>query len=84
MGEKIILSVHVVVTIVIGSILYSHFYPWLYNKVNHVTKRGEDLHDKIDMLNTVIMLTSLYAVMGSIGILFTVATKQFIKYKLKK
>jgi len=60
MGKKIIISAQFLFSIMLGSVVYTYFYPWLYNKVNHVTKRGPDLHDKIDLLNSVIMLSILY------------------------
>ena len=43
--------VSVLLSLIIPSLLYTYYYPWLYNKVNHYTKRGEDLDDKVDIIN---------------------------------
>ena len=40
-----------ILSILIPSLLYSYYYPFLYNEVNKITKRGEPLDDKIDLLN---------------------------------
>tara|TARA_B110000285_G_scaffold229595_1_gene294608 strand:- start:1040 stop:1300 length:261 start_codon:yes stop_codon:yes gene_type:complete len=40
-----------IMSILIPSLLYSYYYPFLYNEVNKITKRGEQLDDKIDLLN---------------------------------
>ena len=42
------------VSIIIPGVLYTYYYPWLYNKVNNYTKRGEDLN-QIDLLNVMIV-----------------------------
>ena len=62
----LILSTEVIILLIIGSFVYTYLYPWLYNKVNHITKRGEDLDDEIDIVNTMIMFLSLYLFMGFI------------------
>ena len=67
MGQKLVMSVELMLVLIFGSVLYTYFYPWLYNKVNHITKRGQDLHDKIDLMNTMIMLGALYVVMILLG-----------------
>ena len=45
------------VSALMGALIYIHWYPWLYNKINKYTKRGEDLHENIDFVNTMIMFT---------------------------
>ena len=59
MGKKLIVSLmfsgQFIITIIIFSIMYTYLYPWIYNKVNHFTERGQDLDDKIDIINTMIM-----------------------------
>ena len=69
-----------IMIIIIFSILYTYFYPWIYNKVNHFTERGQDLDDKIDIINTMIMASILYLLIMIIGIVLgngvlSVATK---------
>ena len=84
MGKKLIGSLmfsgQFIMTIIIFSILYTYFYPWIYNKVNHFTGRGQDLDDKIDIINTMIMASILYLLIMIIGIVLgngflSVATK---------
>ena len=55
MGKKLIISASVIFSSIIFSLMYTYFYPWLYNKVNNVTKRGQDLDDSIDIVNVFIM-----------------------------
>ena len=84
MGKKLIGSLmfsgQFIMIIIIFSILYTYFYPWIYNKVNHFTGRGQDLDDKIDIINTMIMASILYLLIMIIGIVLgngflSVATK---------
>ena len=72
MGKKLIGSLmfsgQFIITIIIFSIMYTYLYPWIYNKVNHFTERGQDLDDKIDIINTMIMASILYLLIMIIGI----------------
>jgi len=47
--------IKVLLSLIIPSILYVYYYPWLYNKINNVTERGQDLDDKMDFVNVVLM-----------------------------
>jgi hypothetical protein len=42
-------------SLIIPTTLYVYYYPWLYNKVNQFTERGEDLDDQMDFVNVLIM-----------------------------
>ena len=47
--------IKVLLSLIIPSILYVYYYPWLYNKINNITERGQDLDDQIDFVNVVLM-----------------------------
>ena len=90
MGKKLIGSLmfsgQFIMTIIIFSVMYTYLYPWIYNKVNHFTERGQDLDDKIDIINAMIMALILYLftciiIFGTGGILVAVSK---IKKKSKK
>ena len=88
MGKKIIITAtaQLIVSIIIFSVMYTYLYPWIYNKVNHFTERGQDLDDKIDIINAMIMALILYLftciiIFGTGGILVAVSK---IKKKSKK
>lgn len=80
MGKKIIITAtaQLIVSIIIFSVMYTYLYPWIYNKVNHFTERGQDLDDKIDIINAMIMALILYLftciiLFGTGGIIFAVS-----------
>jgi len=60
--------------------MYAYFYPWLYNKVNHVTKRGKDLDDDIDMVNVIIMAAGVFGALQALMAL----TERGIASRIKK
>ena len=75
MGEKLIITAQLVMYIILFSVMYTYLYPWIYNKVNHFTERGQDLDDKIDIINVMIMIFILYIfiaviALGTGGIIF--------------
>ena len=35
--------------------MFVYAYPWLYNMINKFTKRGPDLHENIDFVNSMLM-----------------------------
>ena len=89
MGGKLIITAtaQLVVSIIIFSIMYTYLYPWIYNKVNHFTERGQDLDDKIDIINAMIMALILYIfitiiALGTGGIIFAAA--KIVRNKSKK
>ena len=88
MGKKLIGSLmfsgQFIVTIIIFSILYTYFYPWIYNKVNHFTERGQDLDDKIDIINTMIMSAIVSISFMITGIVLGGAGISATKYKKSK
>ena len=88
MGKKLIGSLmfsgQFIMTIIIFSIMYTYFYPWIYNKVNHFTERGQDLDDKIDIINAMIMAAILYILIMIIGIVLGGAVISATKYKKSK
>ena len=88
MGKKLIGSLmfsgQFIVTIIIFSILYTYFYPWIYNKVNHFTERGQDLDDKIDIINTMIMSAIVSISFMITGIVLGGAVISATKYKKSK
>lgn len=46
--------------LILATLSYSLIYPKLYNIINSVTERGDDLDDKIDFVNTFLTISSLY------------------------
>ena len=51
---KFIKIISICLSLLLPALLYTYYYPWLYNKVNNYTKRGEDLN-QIDLLNVIIV-----------------------------
>ena len=51
---KFMKIISVCLSLLLPALLYTYYYPWLYNKVNNYTKRGEDLN-QIDLLNVIIV-----------------------------
>jgi len=41
-------------SLLLPALLYTYYYPWLYNKINNYTERGEDLNE-VDLLNVFIV-----------------------------
>ena len=73
--------INVSLSLVIPSLLYTYYYPWLYNKVNSYTQRGPNLNDEIDFLN--VILTFLVSwVLISLFVIF-IMTPLNIKKKNK-
>ena len=58
----------VFLSLIIPTILYVYYYPWLYNKVNQFTERGEDLDDQMDFVNVMIMFIGQWVLIA----LFTI------------
>ncbi len=52
---KIGKMISVLLSLIIPSILYVYYYPWLYNKINNLTERGQDLDDQMDFVNVMLM-----------------------------
>ena len=46
--------ISVCLSLLLPALLYTYYYPWLYNKVNNYTKRGENLN-QVDLLNVIIV-----------------------------
>lgn len=40
--------------LIIPSLLYTYYYPWLYNKVNSYTQRGPNLNNQFDFINVIL------------------------------
>ncbi len=51
---KFMKIISICLSLLLPALLYTYYYPWLYNKVNNYTKRGEDLNE-IDLLNVMIV-----------------------------
>ena len=46
-------------SLLLPALLYTYYYPWLYNKINNYTERGEDLNE-VDLLNVFIVIPALF------------------------
>ncbi len=51
---KFMKIISVCLSLLLPALLYTYYYPWLYNKVNNYTKRGENLN-QVDLLNVMIV-----------------------------
>ena len=69
------LSFKIILMAVVGSAIYTFFYPWLYNQVNHYTNRSQDLPD-IDYVNSLIMFSIINIISGLVVLVLFQVTKQ--------
>ena len=79
-----LLFLQTILTIIIGATLYTYLYPWIYNQINHYTKRSEDLNDEIDFINSILMITLFFLfvmVIGSLAIISILAIVPKLKIK---
>ena len=53
-------TIQLSISLLTAAAIFTYFYPWLYNQINHITKRGEDIDEKIDYVNSLIMFFILY------------------------
>ena len=50
--KKINTVINFSLMLIIPGVLYTYYYPWLYNKINKHTKRSQPLNsDNIDLVN---------------------------------
>jgi hypothetical protein len=77
-GKGVVINVFL--SLIIPSLLYTYYYPWLYNHINHYTKRGEDLNDKMDIINVMLLFLVTWAFITG---LFFMALPLILK-KIKK
>jgi len=76
------LTIQSIIFLLLASMLYTYLYPWLYNRVNRITKRGEDIDEKIDLGNTVIMFITLNVIV--LGIITGIGGVVLIRDKFIK
>ena len=76
--EKI---VPVLFSLVFPALFYTYYYPRMYNKVNHYTERGQDIDDKIDLLNAffVFLVTWIMISVFTMVVLSPILLKKFKK-----
>ena len=53
-------TIQLIISLLTAAKIFTYFYPWLYNQINHITKRGEDIDETIDFVNSLIMFFVLY------------------------
>ena len=75
--------ISLVSSLIIPSLLYTYYYPWIYNKINSYTGRGEDLDDKMDILNVILVFIVTW-ILISLFILIFIFSIFFKKFKYKK
>ena len=83
---KVIQIISFATTIIIPGILYTYYYPWLYNKINSYTNRSQFLDDEIDLLNSILVFFFTWLVFVFISIMFMpllipILIKSLKKYK---
>jgi len=67
-----------ILSLLLPIILHIYYYPWLYNKINYYTERGDNLNDKIDLLN----ITIVFIITWILVIIFmTIIASPLIFYK---
>ena len=77
---KIGKMISVLLSLIIPSILYVHYYPWLYNKINNLTERGQDLDDQMDFVNVMLMFLVTWILIALF--VFFIMTPLILKKKL--
>lgn len=65
--------------LILATLSYSLIYPKLYNIINSVTERGDDLDDKIDFVNTFLTISSLYLFFVLFMFLLVIASSLILK-----
>lgn len=73
-------TIQLIISLLTAAVIFTYFYPWLYNKINHITKRGEDIDETIDFVNSLIMFFVLYILASIIGLLIGII---FLKMRKK-
>lgn len=53
-------TIQLIISLLTAATIFTYFYPWLYNQINHITERGEDIDETIDFVNSLIMFFVLY------------------------
>ena len=76
---KFVKIINVSLSLIVPSLLYTYYYPWLYNKINSYTQRGPNLNDQIDFVN--VMLTFLVSWILMSLFLILIMTSLIIKKK---
>jgi hypothetical protein len=74
--------IQISLTLLIPTLLFTYYYPWVYNKVNEVTKRGDMIDDKYDFVNVMLMFIISWILFISLTMLLI--TPIILKMKMKK
>lgn len=54
--KKINTVINFSLMLIIPGVLYTYYYPWLYNKINKHTKRSQPMNiDNIDLVNSILI-----------------------------
>tara|TARA_Y100001958_G_C21221433_1_gene546795 strand:+ start:935 stop:1156 length:222 start_codon:yes stop_codon:yes gene_type:complete len=53
--KKIHTIINFSLMLIIPGVLYTYYYPWLYNKINSYTNRSLPLDDDIDLVNSILI-----------------------------
>ena len=76
---KVVKIVSMCLSLLLPALLYTYYYPWLYNKINNYTERGEDLNE-VDLLNVFIVFFITWVLIS----LFFIIVFPIIYLKIKK
>jgi len=71
--------ISVLLSLIIPSIFYVYYYPWVYNKINNLTERGQDLDDQMDFVNVMLMFLITYILIALF--VFLIMTPLILKKK---
>lgn len=75
MMKKINMIIKYSLVFIIPGVLYTYYYPWLYNIINSYTKRSEPLDDNIDLLNSIFIFVLNFFIYLSIAIIIAFIAK---------
>lgn len=75
MMKKINMIIKYSLVFIIPGVLYTYYYPWLYNIINSYTKRSEPLDDNIDLLNSILIFVLNFFIYLSIAIIIAFIAK---------
>jgi hypothetical protein len=75
--------IHLALTLLIPSLLFTYYYPWVYNKVNELTERSQMLDDKHDLVNVMFMfiITWIMFILLTVILLAPIIAKMKLKKK---
>ena len=70
--KKIYKMINFSLMLIIPGILYTYYYPWLYNKINEKTRRSRPLNsDNIDLVNSILIFVVTWLFFVTLTLILT-------------